>query len=316
MVKLVDFLNSEDGVIFYNHKNDDRYSVAFSKMLTRYPGIIYVFKQTYCENEVFNPFDMDNSFFGVYHKNTNTLYIEDKVGMIYISKYNEYITLDGMDCLELYDVKNELVEEVNSKILNLIGFNKLKLGLDKNDIKEIDQKHAVNKAKRMYISGEAIDKDVYAKYKIGDIRYSLGDIIKYIDDKEYFIDSTTHRYIRENSVQIYSDIEFIETLEMEMERLNSDEDANVRRKIELVFSDRSRKTLNITYKKDGKEMIFKIENKASVVRDNYISVYYIVNAKDRDLFGATYVDEDRFSVEIIPKYIESISYGKNILYKK
>lgn len=55
------------------------------------------------------------------------------------------------------------------------------------------------------------------------------------------------------------------------------------KRIDEVFTDRNKKTFNIRYKKDGKEMESKIENSVRLNDANdYISSYNIIVPKARE----------------------------------
>ena len=85
------------------------------------------------------------------------------------------------------------------------------------------------------------------------------------------------------------------------------------------MSDRSMKTLNVAYKKDGKEMKFKVEGNPHVsnsTEDFYISNYKICNNSDRELFKKTFNNNDKYGEDIYLQNIESITYGRKVLYKK
>ena len=87
------------------------------------------------------------------------------------------------------------------------------------------------------------------------------------------------------------------------------------REVSKVMSDKTKKTLNIRYLKDGKEMTFKIENIGCLNSNRYISNYRIKEGRNK--FEETYKkDGTRWGDDIYPQYIEEIIYSKKVLYSK
>jgi DNA gyrase subunit A len=91
------------------------------------------------------------------------------------------------------------------------------------------------------------------------------------------------------------------------------------KKVIAAMSDRSMKTLNIEYKKYDKTMKFKIEGGTHISSNTegfYISNYRICNNSDRELFKKTFNNSDKYGEDIYLQNIESITYGRKVLYKK
>lgn len=101
-----------------------------------------------------------------------------------------------------------------------------------------------------------------------------------------------------------------------IESISNDADYIRTKELNSIFANKDLKTVTINYKKDGNEMKFKIETRVFLSdKDDTISSYNIQPLKDRKTFKNTFKDKRGLDY-IEPEYIEEITHGKKVLYKK
>ena len=312
---------------------DDRdyYTVFYKNSLT--DNIILIDIENYCRKPFFNPYNRKDPKM-IYNVKTNTLYIDD-------NRYENIINLEGLKFMTMKDLRIDIEEGINNKIIKIIDNNIDNLNLSTEELNKYDENILKDNKDYKYYKRDAIDHFIYGKGVKGNYarfrfnqesytRYQDGfrkvyvsfeglNIITMINDREYFINEQVEIIINEFKECIYESIvrnnkilEFIKEIEKDEKYINA-------KKVIAAMSDRSMKTLNIEYKKYDKTMKFKIEGGTHISSNTegfYISNYRICNNSDRELFKKTFNNNDKYGEDIYLQNIESITYGRKVLYKK
>ena len=312
---------------------DDRdyYTVFYKNSLT--DNIILIDTENYCRKPFFNPYNRKDPKM-IYNVKTNTLYIDD-------NRYENLINLEGLKFMSMEDLRSDIEEGINNKIVKIIDNNIDNLNLSTEELNKYDENILRGNKDYSLYKKEAIDyyiynkevKESYARFRFNQESYTKYldgfrkvyvnfeglNIITMINDREYFINEQVEIILNEFKECIYESIvrnnkilEFIKEIEKDEKYINA-------KKVIAAMSDRSMKTLNIEYKKYDKTMKFKIEGGTHISNNAegfYISNYRICNNSDRELFKKTFNNNDKYGEDIYLQNIESITYGRKVLYKK
>ena len=312
---------------------DDRdyYTVFYKNSLT--DNIILIDTENYCRKPFFNPYNRKDPKM-IYNVKTNTLYIDD-------NRYENLINLEGLKFMSMEDLRSDIEEGINNKIVKIIDNNIDNLNLSTEELNKYDENILRGNKDYSLYKKEAIDyyiynkevKESYARFRFNQESYTKYldgfrkvyvnfeglNIITMINDREYFINEQVEIILNEFKECIYESIvrnnkilEFIKEIEKDEKYINA-------KKVIAAMSDRSMKTLNIEYKKYDKTMKFKIEGGTHISNNAegfYISNYRICNNSDRELFKKTFNNNDKYGEDIYLQNIESITHGRKVLYKK
>ena len=324
------FLEGKRSMVAVNDGRDF-YIVFYKSHLT--DNIILINIENYCKQPFFNPFTKKEPQM-IYNVKTNTLYIDD-------NRYKDLINLEDLNFMSMEDLRSDIEEGINNKIVKIIDNNIDNLNLSTEELNKYDENILRGNKDYSLYKNEAIDHFIYGKGVKGNYarfrfnqesytRYQDGfrkvyvkfeglNIITMINDRGYFINEQVEIIINEFKECIYESIvrnnkilEFIKEIEKDEKYINA-------KKVIAAMSDRSMKTLNIEYKKYDKTMKFKIEGGTHISNNAegfYISNYRICNNSDRELFKKTFNNNDKYGEDIYLQNIESITYGRKVLYKK
>ena len=305
MIKLKDFLNGNDTVLFEGENG--RY-LGIMKIPTQYSNIYYIYKKSNLREKIFPCRELkDYNFYGIYNGTNNTLHLSSTYEL-------SYPKIDISD-IETSIISTELIElevSVNEGVIEILGLDEEKLNvLNKN---KIDEDYLLRVATDCVVNDNDYFEKGYSEYKICGYDKEYLEI-KYILDKEITIKEEIEKYINDNKVNLDYKIRFRKALTEKINELKNDENLMILREVSKVMSDKTKKTLNIRYLKDGKEMTFKIENIGCLNGNKYISNYRIKEGRNK--FEETYKkDGTRWGDNIYPQYIEEIIYSKKVLYSK
>ena len=326
------FLEGEKNTVAINSWKDS-YIVFFKTNLTS--NLVLIYEENYNILPIYNPFKKDEVSM-IYNKVDNTLYVKSKYS------YNENVTnFNNLNLIYLSGFKKSLEQDINNSIIKLIDNNVDNLNLSDAEIEEYnnyilkgneDYKEYKSCAINYYTGDKDVNLNSYASFefdkrcyyscdrKISD--YYIGfeglNIIKAINNKDAFINEHVNTIVSKYKKNLYVTIFKNNKIVEFMNELKQDKTLNTVRKIQSILNSENMKTFNINYKKDGKEMTFKIEGNTHISNCGgyHIDTYSICNRKDRDTF------EDLFKVDrwretnIYLNNIESITYGRKVLYKK
>lgn len=311
MINLKEFLESDKTTIS-GEKQGWGYRTTLAKIFNRTKDVVYILKNEYSKSDDFNPFEIEErSFMGIYYIEKNTFYFKNNLEFEYrnldLSNLNYYI---------LTEVKKEFVKEVNKKIIEKVNNDETKLGVNIEDVELNDDSYVENNARRIFLKDYEVEIDSYASYGIESMEKDFDTIVNYIKDNKETVEKESSAYIEENKNEIYRIINANKrTLEL-MKTFEQDEDYIKIRELNKIFGNKDYKTLNIYYKQDDNEMKFKIEARAFLEnKTSTISSYNIQSPKDREKFRDTFKDKRGLDY-IEPDYIQEITYGKKVLYKK
>ena len=311
MINLKEFLESDKTTIS-GEKQGWGYRTTLAKIFNRTKDVVYILKNEYSKSDDFNPFEIEErSFMGIYYIEKNTFYFKNNLEFEYrnldLSNLNYYI---------LTEVQKEFVKEVNKKIIEQVNNDETKLGVNIEDVELNDDSYVENNARRIFLKDYEVEIDSYASYGIESMEKDFDTIVNYIKDNKETVEKESSAYIEENKNEIYRIINANKrTLEL-MKTFEQDEDYIKIRELNKIFGNKDYKTLNIYYKQDDNEMKFKIEARAFLEnKASTISSYNIQSPKDRKKFRDTFKDKRGLDY-IEPDYIQEITYGKKVLYKK
>ena len=311
MIKLKEFLKSNESTII-EEKEGRNYSIALAKMYNYTKDMVYIFMDDYCRGGDFNPLKLEKgSFLGIYSTSEEVFYFE--------SNYRrEFCRVDVSDlnCSTLSDLATELVKEVNNKIVEKVENDESRLNVDLNEVRLMEEYGIEDNARRRLLRNSDVNMESYASYSIDRVEDSFDTLLDCIRDKENTIEKEANNYIEENKNKIYSTIVNNKKIKECIESISNDADYIRTKELNSIFANKDLKTVTINYKKDGNEMKFKIETRVFLSdKDDTISSYNIQPLKDRKTFKNTFKDKRGLDY-IEPEYIEEITHGKKVLYKK
>lgn len=311
MLNLKEFLESNKTMMVDEKGNRD-YADSLAKIQNIEEGIDYIFGDLYCRGKRFNPLKLDkNDFLGLYNKKTGVFYFENS----YYAK-NEILKHDSLTVSDLGTLVKEINESINNKIVEKINNGKINLDIEPENYDKPEDYMIENKAKRLFLRGESINFTSYATFEIKHYSEYFDTIIDFIVNKEKTIDEISDKYIEDNKGSIYRIIKINQEAYNLMQDMEKDPDYVQTRKLNEIFMNRDIKSINIKYVKDGEEMKFKIENRVFLEdKNDTISSYNIISSKERDKFRSTFKDKRDLNY-IESEYIEEITYGKKVLYKR
>lgn len=326
------FLKEENNTVAINNWND-KYEVFFKVNTAK--NIVAIYKQSFNKYPLYNPFNKQEAA-AIYNTKDDILYIDSY-------RFNDNtITLDDLNIIEMHDFKNILEESINKKIIELVDNNINNLNLSEDEIEEYNADMLKNNenyktykedAAKLFIKGEDVNLNSYARFKFNSVTYSSYNngfidfylefkgfnIIKAIHSKDQFVDGQAKTIINTFKKEIYMNIVKNSKVSEFMEEMKLNEEYDTIKKVTTILNDKTRKTLNIHYKKNDKSMKFKIESCPHICNINnrfYINEWAILNQYDRTLFETTFNNEKGWGEDIYLLNIEAITYGKKVLYKK
>lgn len=311
MINLKEFLESNKTMVV-DEKGYWDYADSLAKIQNIEEDIDYIFKDLYCRGKRFNPLKLKKEdFLGIYYKKSGKFYFRDS----YYAK-NEILKHDGLDCSDLTTLTEEINESVNKKIIEKVSNGKVNIDVELEKYEQPEEYAIESTARRIFLRGETVCMNSYAEYSIKDYTQHFDDIIDYIIDSENAIERISSEYIEENKKSIYRNILINERVSELIKTIEKDPDYIRTRKLNEIFMNNDIKSINIKYVKDGEEMKFKIENRVFLeYKNDTISSYNIISPKERKEFENTFKDK-RGSDYIESEYIDEITYGKKVLYKK
>ena len=131
-----------------------------------------------------------------------------------------------------------------------------KLNVSKKD-RDIDDDYLTRRSIDTIVNEKMDELDSsYADYKITDYNKDYLTM-KCILNKEETVKEEVEKYIENNKERLYHIITFRKAMKERIEELKNDEDLLMKKEISNILKDETRKTLNIKYLKDEKEMSFK-----------------------------------------------------------
>lgn len=305
MLNLKSFLVSNDSVVAQNS------SRVLVKVEHPSKDIIFVMEERFANNGEFNPFKMDTQCLGLYNVKEDMFLFTDDLEI----RYSD-LDLNNLNVSNLEELKVEIESKVNEALISKIGKDENEVYVELKEYEKISDDVARSRAEDMFINDIELKEFSYADYVMNEIQYDITPFINYIIYPNLAIEEEADKYIEKNKKYIYRDMELNKRIQKYIEEIKNDEYAKSLKEMATIFNDSSIKTFNIHYKKDDKEMTFKVSNHIRLDRvDDTISATIILNAKEEKIFRDKFEEEGRWTF-IIPKYIEEITYGKKILYKK
>ena len=325
------FLEGEKNTVAINNWKDS-YIVYFKTNLT--DNLTLIYHQRYSKYPFYNAIK-DEKVNMIYNNINNTLYT---IGYEYGQNVLE---LEGLKVLSISEFGNNLENEINERIIKIVNNDVNNLNLSDEELDEYnkyilegneDYKEYKSCAINYYTGDKDVNLNSYASFEFDKRCYYSCDrnisdyyigfeglnIIKAINNKDAFINEHVNTIVSKYKKSLYVTIFKNNKIVEFMNELKQDNTLNTVREIQSILNSENMKTFNINYKKDGKEMTFKIEGNTHIYSCGgyHISTYSICNRKDRDTF------EDLFKVDrwretnIYLNNIESITYGRKVLYKK
>lgn len=312
MLNLKEFLVGEKNLVV-DFKEKLGYGPGLARIIDTEKGVDYVFQDSYSRTTSFNPFSIkENSILGVYDRKSEVFYFVSDVEKRYTRV--DYSDVENY-CIE-EDVKTAIVELVNNSIISKIGNNKELVHVDLGE-ENLPNKNSVRStAIRLFLNGESVDDFAYANFNITDIFRDIDMLVDYIQDKESTVEKLACKFIEEKRESIYRTLFRNEEIYKVLEDLNNDEDYVQLKMMNEVLGNSEFKTVNVLYKKDGKEMKFKLKNKRrlSSLEDSILS-NNIVDKKDLLEFQKEFRDKRGLDY-IEPEHIEQITHGRKVLYQR
>lgn len=312
MLKLKEFLVGNKNLVV-DFRDKLGYGPGLARIIDTEKGLDYVFEDSYSRETSFNPFSIkENSMLGIYNRNTGVFYFESEFKRKYTKvDYSDLETL----CIDV-DIQKALIEKVNNSIISKIGNNKKLLKIKDEDVEACNMEALQKKAERMFFYDSTVDMFSYARFDIADIYSDINTLTDYILNAKDTIERLAIQFIEENKKTIYSTMRSNDIISKILEDLHENEEYMNIKKMNEFFGNSEFKTVNVLYKKDGNEIKFKMKNvrKFSTLNDSFLSSY-IVDKKDYDKFRESFRDEKELDY-IHPEYIEEITHGRRVLYKK
>lgn len=330
------FLEGEKNTVAINSWSD-QYTVFYKANLT--DNLVLIYHQKYNDYPFYNSLKSYSPINAgvdmIYNNISNTLYIN-------CYEYGQkFLKLEGLNLLNISDFKDSLQKDINKRIIEIVNNNVDNLNLSDEEIEEYNKEILQNndnycvykrRAIELLVKGEEVNLNSYARFIFDTKVYSFYNdgfkecyicfddfnVIKAIHNKEVFINEIVSKILSEFKNPIYKSIIKNNKIFEFMEELKYDEDLSIVRNVTSVLKNGDMKTLNITYKRNGEEMTFKIEGNPHIQNSNkgfYISSYYICNRNERATFERMFREESAV-VDIYLLNIESITYGRKVLYKK
>lgn len=306
-INLLNFLTGNETILKVKCERyglKDKYN-HYIKVESEFPELVYIYFRRY-EVGIINPFNK-MEFHGIFCKNTNRYY-----GSSYLvhELQEEELEFSGIEFYTFGDGMESAVEMIRNKIRGLLPFETEKLSSD-IELGDYQLKEAKNLAYNAYISSNKISTTDYADLYEGKMEYGDYDtFVHYLLNDEPFLDDIAKKFIEEKKEKFANRLAFTKRAIKELEELNRTNEYSERKK--LIHSvDENMKTVQVTVRKDGKEISFKMENRikpATTVIYDHCIVNASERAKYRELFGNladVYIDD-----------IVEIRYGRKTLYQK
>lgn len=312
MINLKEFLESDKSTITKEYEGG-RYSVSLAKMYNYEKNIISIFKEDYCKGNDFNPFSIDkDSLLGIYFINNKVFYFKDTFKMQYSN-----LNLTDLEYSNLNELNIKMVKEINNKIIEKINNDESKLNVNLNEMRLTSEDYLKGYAESLFLGNKNIEVDSYASYSIPNITNSFDTLVDYVENKEKLVDIESDKYIENKKNDIYLTIVNNKKIKEYMKVIENNVDYIRTRELNKILSNKDYKTVNIKYKQGNNEMKFKIEARdflSSIT--STINSYKIQPSKDRETFMKTFESKSKCYADIEQEYIEEITYGRNLLYKK
>lgn len=309
MINLKEFLESNETVMV---EKGVKYPLALAKIYNETEDMVYILKTRYNKGNNFNPYNInERCFIGIYYIEKNIFYFENR----YEPQFGG-LNLSNLNYSFLEDVQKELVEKVNEKIVEKINNDESKLDINMKDLELNDDSYIKKGAIAIFLQNSKVEINSYANYNIRNANDDFDIVVNYIKNNKRTVEEESLNYIEKNKNEIYKEINTNKRVLEYMKVVEQDEDYIEIRKLNRVFGSEEFKTLNIYYKQNENEMKFKIESGELLYgKNDTISSYNIKPTKDREKFQEIFKDKNGYD-DIKPDYIQEITYGKKVLYKK
>ena len=330
-----DFINDNeiDTLSFEKYLRGDRvcYDVYYKNEIVK--GIYQILLQTYNEQPLFSMLDgygedLKGKRIGYYSSYQNCFYDTRN----YMKKPFNF---EGVEVKCYGDLLKDIRNQVNQKIYNIVNDDINNLNLSKEELELLREKtitdsfldkcktnakeHILESSKEHFYIEYADYEIEIEQYKRYVVYFDYIKLIKALYNKEALIIEEVDNFIndKKNKECMYYTITKNYYVNKYIEELKQDNAILKLKEIYQALRDKSKKSLNVTYKKDGKDMTFKIEGNPHISNFKEIDTWRIINNTDRKQFEQTFKNENSWrSPDIELEYIDTITYGKKVLYQK
>lgn len=308
VVSLHDFLKSKKTKDIVNKKDYGHivYYMFFIKIQSGIDRLSLIYRTESTNKNTINPFEQIE-LVGIYDKEKEILY------NVFYFEFTQ-IDISNIKIIRLEDLKKEIYEKVIKEIQYKIGYNKDVLDVNKDDIKPISEEDIIRTAYALFMNSKEINKYNYTSlYKLPEIKYSEDLFLLYLNNPIRTIRSEVEKYIEKEKIYIFNYIRESKLIEEELKKMSKNKTLIEYKKIFSILNDKSRKTVNIEFLKNGKTNKYKVVTNYSCT-DKYIDEYDIIGSKDRQNFNDLFTDKETKKVYFDD--ITKITYNRNILYEK
>jgi hypothetical protein len=250
-------------------------------------------------------------FCGVYDGENHALYLAKDAQAIFTRGPVPLVTEPGGSMMEdICGKVNRRVEDIVANDRSNLPVQEVTGWLAAHNLEHYQKYGAQTDAIQMLFEGRAPDGKFHSGYAMEELPEAA--FLAWLQDPEGFIQTEAEMYIKSNSEKLLQQFLENDALLAEYQALVQDTGSPIHRMkaITDALNGSSAKMVNVTVKKGGEELTFKMEASPMKGHHTYYSTYHIP-AADRRRFQLVFGRNTGFKAEEVVR----ITYGRNTIYE-